>query len=238
MCSIVLNSTAGNTNEAGARCGSDPAAPAALGRGAACCGCTRRQPLVLAAPRPPWGCGRNRKHTCSASSSMRVRISPAPRVPTHAPLAQSQSSRLLTCSVGVQVPGGAPMPLPPRAACGLALVRRAVRVGTGRRLHALVPQSGGRRSATHNALLDQLAESPGPEPGGSRFESGVGHRARASTCPVGVAVISPGPHPGDRRFKSGTGYHAVVALLARCRRSFKPDKRRGFDSRRRHRAVV
>ena len=76
--------------------------------------------------------------------------------------------------------------------CGLALVRRVTRVGTGWRLHVLVAQP---------------AEAPGRGPGGCGFKSRLAHRAPGSKDRTDL--VSPLAEGGTRR-----GLHWPVALSA------------------------
>jgi hypothetical protein len=76
--------------------------------------------------------------------------------------------------------------------CGLALVRRVTRVGTGWRLHVLVAQQ---------------AEAPGRGPGGCGFKSRLAHRAPGSKDRTDL--VSPLAEGGTRR-----GLHWPVALSA------------------------
>ena len=73
--------------------------------------------------------------------------------------------------------------------CGLALVRRVTRVGTGWRLHVLVAQQ---------------AEAPGRGPGGCGFESRLAHRAPGSNDRADL--VSP----------ASRGWHSAGAPLAGC----------------------
>jgi hypothetical protein len=91
--------------------------------------------------------------------------------------------------------------------CGLALVRRVTRVGTGWRLHVLVAQQ---------------AEAPGRGPGGCGFKSRLAHRAPGSKDRTDL--VSPLAEGGTRR-----GLHWPVALSAGALRLWTV-RRRWFDS--------
>lgn len=109
--------------------------------------------------------------------------------------------------------------MPPRTACGPALVRRDVRVGTGRRLHALVPQSG--RRARLSAVLLRVRLPPSVL-ARVRFPGAQLHACRIGVRQPLVGVASPGRHRGQAPCGRG-----AVGSASPCQ-----GEGRGFETRR------